>query len=91
MADVVRPPEEGVEALEQQEFFPAAASAAAIGGLAVGDPTAAEERYDGGEARSGGSPFRLTLSTFVENKVALLGMGLLLFLVLFSYVGPTST
>ncbi len=88
MAEVVRPPEEGVEALEQQEFFPAAASAAAIGGLAVGDPTAAEERYDGGEARSAGSPFRLTLSTFVESKVALLGMGLLLFLVLFSYVGP---
>ena len=88
MADVVRPPEEGVEAIEEQEFFPAAASAAAIGGLAVGTPPAAEESLDGGEARSTGSPFRLTVATFVENKVALLGMGLFILLVLFCYVGP---
>ena len=90
MAEVTRPPEEGVEALEEQEFFPAGASAAAIGGLAVGTPPAAneEERFEGGEARSVGSPLRLTVATFMENKVALLGMGLFVLLVLFSYVGP---
>ena len=89
MADVIKPPEEGVEALEESEFFPAAASTAAIGALATGNPTAAaDERFDGGEAHSVGSPFRLTVATFIENKVALLGIGLFVFLVLFCYVGP---
>ncbi len=88
MADVIRPPEGGVEALEQQEFYPAGAEAAAIGGLAVGTPPAAQPELDGGEARSVGSPLRLTVATFIENKVALLGVGLFVLLVLFSFVGP---
>jgi len=88
VADVIRPPEGGVEALEQQEFYPAGASAAAIGGLAVGTPPAAEPELDAGEARSVGSPLRLTVATFIENKVALLGLGLFVLLVLFCYVGP---
>jgi peptide/nickel transport system permease protein len=88
VAEVLRPPEEGVEAIEEKEFFPMAASAAAMGPVAVGTPAAAEGAPEGGEARSVGSPFRLTVATFVENKVALLGMGLLVLLVLFCYVGP---
>jgi peptide/nickel transport system permease protein len=88
VAEVVRPPEEGVEAIEEKEFFPMAASVAAMGPVAVGTPPAAEDSPEGGEARSVGSPFRLTVATFVENKVALVGMGLLVLLVLFCYVGP---
>ena len=86
MADIVRPPEQGVEALEEKEFFPAGAPAAALGPLAAdGDLS---ERFEGGEVRGSGSPFRLTLQTFVENKVAIAGMLLLVLLILFCYVGP---
>jgi peptide/nickel transport system permease protein len=34
------------------------------------------------------SLFRLTLATFLENKLAIAGLGMLVFLVLFSFVGP---
>ena len=57
MAEVIRPPEEGVEALEEREFFPAGASAAAIGGLAVGTPPAANlRRLRGGRGALGREP-----------------------------------
>ncbi|HXW81566.1 MAG TPA: ABC transporter permease [Acidimicrobiales bacterium] len=86
MADVIRPPEEGVQALEEQEFYPAGAPAAALGPLAMdGDLS---ERFEGGEAHTTGSPLRLTLQTFVENKVAIAGMAILVLLVLFCFVGP---
>ena len=89
MADVVRRPDEGSEALEEKEFFPAGA-AAASGAFAAGiDGTSGDpEHVEGGEAKSSGSMLRLTVMTFLENKVALAGMIILLFLVLFCFVGP---
>jgi peptide/nickel transport system permease protein len=47
-----------------------------------------KERYEGGEARSTGSVLRLTLRTFIENKLAVAGIAILVFLVLFCFVGP---
>ena len=46
------------------------------------------ERFEGGEARPTGSMFRLTLSTFIENKLAIAGLAILVLLVLFCFVGP---
>ncbi len=87
MADVIRPPEEGVEALETNEFYPMGAPAAEMGPLAVdGDQP---EKFEGGEAQATtGSPLRLTLMTFIENKVAIAGLAILVLLVLFCFVGP---
>jgi peptide/nickel transport system permease protein len=61
------------------------------GALLVGGPAEAgrtDRSPEGGEARPTGSMWRLTLVTFVENKLALAGIGILLFLVLFCFVGP---
>jgi peptide/nickel transport system permease protein len=46
------------------------------------------ERFEGGEARPTGSMFRLTLGTFIENKLAIAGLAILVLLVLFCFVGP---
>ena len=46
------------------------------------------EMFEAGAVRPIGSIWRLTVSTFIENKIALLGMGIFLFLVLFCFVGP---
>jgi peptide/nickel transport system permease protein len=43
---------------------------------------------DGGEVRAAGSLLRLTVATFAENRLALIGMGVLVLLTLFSFVGP---
>jgi peptide/nickel transport system permease protein len=48
---------------------------------AVGPP-------EGGEAHRGGSPLRLILSTFVENRLAVVGVVLVVLLVAFCFVGP---
>jgi peptide/nickel transport system permease protein len=93
----VRRPEEGAEALEGEEFFPAGAAAASgafasgafgAGAAAVGSTDGSPERLDAGEARPSGSMLRLTVITFLENRVALAGMAILVLLVLFSFVGP---
>lgn len=87
MADVIRPPEEGVEALEPKEFFPAGAMAADLDGLAL--ETEAPERFEGGEApATTGSPLKLAFATFIENKLAIAGLAIFVLLVLFCYVGP---
>ncbi len=44
--------------------------------------------YEAGEARSHGSVLRLSLQTFVENKLAIAGLAILVLLVLFCFVGP---
>jgi peptide/nickel transport system permease protein len=89
VADIVRRPEEGSEALEKTEFFPAGAPAAS-GAFAAGIDGAAGKPgpIEGGETKSSGSMLRLTVMTFLENKVALAGMAILVFLVLFCFVGP---
>lgn len=43
---------------------------------------------EGGEVVSSGSPWRLVGRTFVQNKLAVLGVGLIVTLTLFSFVGP---
>ncbi len=43
---------------------------------------------EGGEAYVGGSIWRLILGVFLENKMAVLGVGIIVFMVLFSFVGP---
>jgi peptide/nickel transport system permease protein len=89
MAGTVPVPEKGAEGLEEPEFFPAGAAAASGAFTAVGaGTTGSPERFEGGDVRSGGSMLRMTVITFVENKVALAGMIILVFLVLFCFVGP---
>ncbi|MGH7640667.1 MAG: ABC transporter permease [Candidatus Dormibacteria bacterium] len=43
---------------------------------------------EGGEAYSSGSAWRLIAEVFVENRLAVLGLGIIIFMVLFSFVGP---
>jgi peptide/nickel transport system permease protein len=43
---------------------------------------------DGGEIYEQGSGFKITLKAFAENKLALVGIGIVVFFVLFAFVGP---
>jgi peptide/nickel transport system permease protein len=47
-----------------------------------------EETAEGGAVAATGSPWQLVLRTFAQNKLALVGVGIIIFLVLFSFVGP---
>lgn len=43
---------------------------------------------EGGEVQGTGTALRLILRTFIENKLAVVGLGLIVLIVLFCYVGP---
>ena len=43
---------------------------------------------DGGEIYEQGSGFKITMKAFAENKLALAGIGIVVFFLLFSFVGP---
>lgn len=43
---------------------------------------------DAGEVTASGSTFRLALRVFASNRLAIVGLGILVFFVLFSFVGP---
>jgi peptide/nickel transport system permease protein len=43
---------------------------------------------EGGEAYTSGSMWRMILAVFVENRLAIVGLGIILFMLLFSFVGP---
>ena len=43
---------------------------------------------DGGEVYEQGSGFKITLKAFAENRLALVGIGIVVFFVLFSFLGP---
>ncbi len=43
---------------------------------------------EGGEVVSTGSAWRLVLRTFAQNKLAIIGTGIIILMILFSYVGP---
>jgi peptide/nickel transport system permease protein len=43
---------------------------------------------EGGEVHDQGSGFRMTLSSFAENKLALVGIAVVIFFLLFSFLGP---
>ena len=53
----------------------------------VGDLTPAAVP-EGGEGYRTGSVFRMMLAVFMENHLAVLGLGLIAFMVLFSFLGP---
>jgi ABC-type dipeptide/oligopeptide/nickel transport system permease subunit len=44
--------------------------------------------HDGGAVYSEGSSFRLALRAFAENRLAIAGVGIVVFFILFSFVGP---
>jgi len=85
MADVVRRPEKGAEELDKEALFPAAPAAAS---RALGPRAEPQGLLEGGEARPTGSMLRLTVLSFLENKLAVAGLGILVLLVLFCFVGP---
>lgn len=43
---------------------------------------------EGGEAYTSGSMWRMILAVFIENRLAIVGLGIILFMLLFSFVGP---
>ncbi|EQD80987.1 binding-protein-dependent transport system inner membrane component, partial [mine drainage metagenome] len=43
---------------------------------------------EGGEGYTSGSVWRLILTVFLENRLAIVGLGLIVFMTLFSFVGP---
>src|ERR1700723_3768989 len=56
--------------------------------LAVSADAAAEQTPLGGEAVSTGSMFRQITSVFTENKLAVIGLVVIVFMVLFCWLGP---
>jgi ABC-type dipeptide/oligopeptide/nickel transport system permease subunit len=44
--------------------------------------------HDGGAVYSEGSSFRLALRAFAENRLAIVGVGIVVFFILFSFLGP---
>jgi peptide/nickel transport system permease protein len=59
-----------------------------VGGL---DPEALELltlEPEGGQVYDQGSALRMAMRTFAENKLAIIGLGLVIFFVLFSFLGP---
>lgn len=66
--------------------------AAATDGAPVADATAREVDVlalpEGGEVASSGSPWVLVGRTFAQNKLALVGVGVVVFVILFSFIGP---
>jgi ABC-type dipeptide/oligopeptide/nickel transport system permease subunit len=48
----------------------------------------AERAPEGGEVQVSGSGWRLALASFMENRLAVAGVGILVFFVLFCWVGP---
>jgi peptide/nickel transport system permease protein len=43
---------------------------------------------EGGEVAASGSPWVLVARTFAQNRLALIGLGVVLFVILFSFLGP---
>jgi peptide/nickel transport system permease protein len=43
---------------------------------------------EGGEVYEQGSGFKITMKAFAENKLALVGIGIVVFFLLFSFIGP---
>jgi peptide/nickel transport system permease protein len=59
----------------------------ALGGERL-QPPGPESLPEGGEASSSGSVWRLILRVFVQNRLAVVGLGIIAFVVLFCFVGP---
>ena len=70
-----------------------AADGTAAGTAQTTDATAQEVDVlpvapEGGEVASSGSPWALVARTFAQNKLALIGLGFVIFVILFSFIGP---
>jgi peptide/nickel transport system permease protein len=52
------------------------------------EPVARSEAAEGGDVYKQGSVFQLVLRTFTKNKLAVVGVAIVIFMVLFSFVGP---
>ncbi len=87
MADVVRRPEEGAEEQDKGALFPAGPAAASRALAPGAEPVSPRGSFEAGEARPRGSMLRLTVVSFLENKLAVAGLGILVLLVLFCFVG----
>jgi peptide/nickel transport system permease protein len=53
------------------------------GGVAGGDALP-----EGGEGYKSGSVYRMILAVFLENRMAIVGVGVVIFMILFSFLGP---
>src|ERR1700733_9275465 len=66
--------------------------APADGGVPSTDATAQEVDVlgtpEGGEVASSGSPWVLVARTFAQNKLALIGVAVVVIIILFSFLGP---
>jgi peptide/nickel transport system permease protein len=66
--------------------------APADGGVPSTDATAQEVdvlgAHEGGEVASSGSPWVLVARTFAQNKLALIGVAVVVIIILFSFLGP---
>jgi peptide/nickel transport system permease protein len=51
-------------------------------------PTSQDVLPEGGEAAQSGSVWRMILSVFLENRLAAIGLGVIVFMLLFCFVGP---
>lgn len=59
-----------------------------VGGFVPDDVELEKTAAAGGEIQATGSPWRLVLQTFAQNRLAVLGFVLIVFLLLFSFIGP---
>ncbi|HYZ56708.1 MAG TPA: ABC transporter permease [Streptosporangiaceae bacterium] len=59
-----------------------------LAGEPSGPPPGTEPPADGGAAAAGGSAWRMILSVFVQNRLAVLGVAIVGLMVLFSFAGP---
>jgi peptide/nickel transport system permease protein len=58
--------------------------------IGFGDQTAEflDAPPEGGEVYSQGSSFKMALRTFMENKLAIAGIAIIIFFILFAFLGP---
>lgn len=58
--------------------------------ILAGEPSSAtpEPTPDGGPVAAGGSPWRAILSVFIQNRLAIVGVAIVILMVLFSFIGP---
>jgi len=57
-------------------------------GMTAADSVAATSAPEGGEGYETGSVWRMILAVFLENRLAVVGIGLIVFFILFSFAGP---
>ncbi len=54
----------------------------------AGLPLGSDAIPEGGEGYRSGSMWRLILAVFIENRLAIVGLGIIVFMLLFSFIGP---